>query len=83
VPPERRFSMGLFRRQQPETYIIAGRKLQCTICEHDRFLVRDAQLNTSILTFLGFDWLNKSGRCYICDKCGYIHWFVPTRDITI
>ncbi len=35
------------------------------------------QLNTSTATFFKLDWLNASGICYVCDQCGFIHWFLP------
>jgi hypothetical protein len=38
---------------------------------------REAQLNTAAASFFNFDWTNPSGNCYVCAKCGYIHWFLP------
>lgn len=26
-----------------------------------------------------FDWANATATCYVCDGCGYIHWFLPRR----
>ena len=52
------------------------RKLKCVICGHDSFHHRYAKLNTSILTFFGLDWLNKTADCYVCKSCGYVHWFI-------
>lgn len=26
-----------------------------------------------------FDWANPTAVCYVCDRCGYIHWFLPRR----
>ena len=55
---------------------IRGNKIKCTACGNDHFWHRKAQLNTSILTFFKLDWLNKEAECFICDQCGYIHWFL-------
>jgi hypothetical protein len=33
-------------------------------------------MNTTGFMFFDLDWLNKSATCYICDDCGYIHWFL-------
>lgn len=55
---------------------IAGHELHCQICRHDRFLEQRVQMNTTGFTFFDLDWLNKSATCYICDDCGYIHWFL-------
>ena len=37
------------------------------------------QLNTAVATFFNFDWANKTASCFVCDGCGYIHWFLPKR----
>jgi predicted nucleic-acid-binding Zn-ribbon protein len=51
--------------------------LKCQICGHDEFEKREAQLNTAAASFMNLDWLNKSAVCFVCDRCGYIHWFLP------
>lgn len=56
---------------------VQGRELKCLICGNDAFWKREAQLNTATATFFNFDWTNPSGVCYVCAKCGYIHWFLP------
>jgi len=61
----------------PDQYNIAGKKLDCPICNHDRFTIRHALLNTRATTFLGFDFLNKKADNYVCQKCGHIMWFLP------
>lgn len=54
-------------------------KLSCRLCDHDRFWERKAQMNTAGFTFLNLDWANASATCFVCDRCGYVHWFLP-RD---
>jgi hypothetical protein len=71
--------MALFGRQEPEPVTIAGRPLHCEICKHSLFWQRDAQLNTAVMSFFNFDWANATATCYVCDGCGYIHWFLPQR----
>lgn len=44
---------------------------------HTRFDERQAQLNTAVMSFFDLDWLNKSARCLVCEKCEYIRWFLP------
>lgn len=56
---------------------MAGFKLRCEICGHQRFWTREAQLNTAVASFFSFDWANPSATCYVCESCGYIHWFLP------
>ena len=69
--------MKLFEGQEELEVQVQGRSLKCLVCGHDGFTRREAQLNTSAASFLGFDWLNRTGVCYICGRCGYIHWFLP------
>jgi len=68
--------MGLFSKEEATQVSIKGKKLKCVICNHDKFTFRKAQLNTAGLSFLDLDWLNKSARCYVCENCTYIHWFL-------
>lgn len=56
---------------------IAGKPLVCSHCGNNHFLEKKAQLNTSVLTFFDLDWLNQSASLYACDRCGFIHWFLP------
>jgi hypothetical protein len=71
--------MGLFGQKTTERVQIAGLTLHCEICKHDMFWKREAQLNTAVATFFSFDWANPSATCYVCDGCGYIHWFLHKR----
>lgn len=65
--------------KEPTTVEINGKQLFCVICRHDLFSRRSVLLNTRILTFLHLDWLNKASTSVVCDRCGYIHSFLP-RD---
>jgi predicted RNA-binding Zn-ribbon protein involved in translation (DUF1610 family) len=56
---------------------IARKPLVCNHCGNKHFLEKRAQLNTSLLTFFDLDWLNQSASLYACDRCGFIHWFLP------
>lgn len=67
--------MDTFERHAQQV-TIAGRQLRCQVCEHDRFSEREASLNTSVF---GFDWSNTKATCMVCDRCGFVHWFLPTR----
>jgi hypothetical protein len=69
--------MSLFKKQEPKSYEIQGIQLKCVFCGHDEFSRREAQLNTSVATFFNLDWVNQSSVCFVCEKCGYIHWFLP------
>ena len=62
---------------KPKSYEVAGNALKCQVCGHDEFERREGQLNTSGMSFLNLDWLNPTALCFVCDRCGYIHWFLP------
>ena len=68
--------MGIFK-QDPEPATIAGASLRCEICHHDRFYHRRAQLHSAVASFFDLEWTGPSAECYVCAKCGYIHWFLP------
>lgn len=68
--------MSLFSSSEPTCVEVQGRNLKCQVCDHDEFHKREAQLNTSLASFFGFDWANRSAKCYVCAKCGFIHWFL-------
>ncbi|MDI6817249.1 MAG: hypothetical protein QME41_08695 [Actinomycetota bacterium] len=68
--------MGVFSKKEAEKQRVAGIELQCEVCKNDRFWHRQAQLNTAAATFFNFDWANATADCYVCEKCGYIHWFL-------
>lgn len=55
-------------------------QLECQICACEEFEERQAQLNTSGMSFMGLEWLNKSARCFVCLRCGYVHWFLPRSE---
>ena len=67
-----------FFKQDAVPMNIAGVQLTCAICKHDRFYSREAQLNTPAMTLFGLDWANATATCAVCEKCGYVHWFLPT-----
>jgi len=68
--------MGLFKTKEPEVVEVRGNKLVCPICSCDKFWNRNAQLNTSVASFFGLDWANKSATCFVCADCTYIYWFL-------
>ena len=59
----------------PEHFEISGVQLNCIHCKNDTFYGGKAQMNTSISSFIGFDWLNKEASFLSCSNCGFMHWF--------
>jgi len=56
--------------------MILGNKLICTVCKNDKFWERETLMNTKGMTFFKLDWANKSAQNLVCDKCGFVHWFL-------
>jgi len=64
-------------KSDPISVEVQGRALKCLVCGHDEFWKKAAQLNTAGASFLNLEWTSPSGICYLCARCGYIHWFMP------
>ena len=60
----------------PQGPVKGGVVLQCQHCGSESFRHRKSQLNTSILSFFDLDWLNVSADVFVCDDCGFLHWFL-------
>ena len=58
---------------------IAGSQLRCQVCDYTRFFRREAALSTGASNVFGQDWANSQASCFICEQCGYVHWFVRAR----
>ena len=39
-------------------------------------LTRTTLMNTKGVTFFGLEWANKAANNYVCDRCGYVLWFL-------
>ncbi|MCZ4410464.1 hypothetical protein O3Q51_16730 [Cryomorphaceae bacterium 1068] len=64
------------KKEESKERLIKGNKLQCTVCENDKFWFRETLMNTPGMTFFGLEWANKRAQNYICDNCGFVHWFL-------
>lgn len=56
-------------------------QLKCQICGFHEFDERIALLNTAGAVFAGLGWLDTRARCYVCQRCGFIHWFLPPAGV--
>lgn len=36
-------------------------------------------MNTRGASFFNFDWANKGATNHVCERCGYVYWFLPPR----
>lgn len=56
---------------------IGSTRLSCRVCNHGRFRHRRAQMHGALSSFFDIEWASPSADCYICNQCGYVHWFMP------
>lgn len=70
-----RLTVEKFVSEEPRPCERSGHLLTCPICGGQKFWRKEAQLNSKIASFLEFDWLNRSGDCYIWKECRHIIWF--------
>jgi DNA-directed RNA polymerase subunit RPC12/RpoP len=72
--------MGLFSKdKEPQQVNVKGSRLTCTVCGHNIFKPRKAQLNTKVASLMNLDWANKSAFCYICANCSHMEWFMEEQ----
>lgn len=62
-------------------YMVQGHKLTCPVCGQDRIWTRRTLMNTSAMTFFGFDWADKRADNYVCGRCGYVMWFLTEKTV--
>jgi hypothetical protein len=63
-------------KEVTERFVANGIQLECTICKGKLFWTRQTLMNTVGMSFLNLDWANKNATNYICNNCGYVHWFL-------
>jgi hypothetical protein len=56
---------------------VQGRPLRCAVCSHSVFWEHEIQLATPLFNFLDPDAWNGTTQCAICERCGYVHMFIP------
>ena len=53
---------------------VQGRTLRCMVCSHDVFWEHNITLSTPFFSFLD---PNSTAHCAVCERCGYVHMFLP------
>jgi len=56
---------------------VQGRQLRCTVCSHGTFWEHEIQLATPLFNLLDLDAWNRVAQCAVCERCGYVHMFIP------
>ena len=65
--------------RESEPVEIEGRPLHCLVCHNATFWRRAATVHGGVASFFELEWLSPSAVLFVCDHCGYIHWFLPTE----
>ena len=56
---------------------VQGRSLKCNVCGHGIFWEHQIQLATPLFDFLNLQAWNRIAQCAVCERCGYVHMFIP------
>ena len=59
------------------TVEVQGKQLHCNVCGNATFWQHEVQLPTPLFTFADAGEWNGVAQCAICERCGFMHWFVP------
>lgn len=59
-----------------EESTIAGVALKCHHCGHAVFRSQAVQLHTGASSSFAREWATEGASCKVCDRCGFIHWFL-------
>jgi len=65
----------VYKTHDDGQFWINNTQIECLMCKNRFFDKKKAMLNTTLLTFLRLDWVNKNASMLICRNCHFIHWF--------
>lgn len=66
-------------KEEASLRVVAGHRLRCPICEHERFHQRSALLTSRRRALFDLEWLSPRAEIYVCERCGHVLWFKPPR----
>ena len=59
---------------------VQGKALRCLLCSHDVFWEHHVSLGNAIFSFLDE---GSEAHCAVCERCGYVHMFLPKATVDI
>jgi hypothetical protein len=62
---------------------INNHPLSCQICKCNYFYKREALIPTTFVSLFRIPFFNQSGSAYVCQSCGFIHWFSRPRETSV
>jgi predicted nucleic-acid-binding Zn-ribbon protein len=60
---------------------VQGRALRCNVCSNATFWEHQVQLATPLFNFLDLEEWNRVAHCAVCERCGYVHMFIPPHTV--
>ena len=62
---------------------INSHPLSCQICKCNYFYKREALIPTTFVSLFRVPFFNQSGTAYVCQSCGFIHWFSRPKETSV
>ena len=62
--------------------VVQGSQLRCVVFGHEIFWEHQIQLATPLFNFLNLDEWNRVAHSAICERCGYVHMFIPPHTVS-
>jgi len=62
---------------------INSHPLSCQICKCNYFYKREALIPTTFVSLFRLHFFNQSGSAYVCQSCGFIHWFSRPKETSV
>jgi hypothetical protein len=75
-----RAAKALSESMKPGEFLAGGKKVVCLHCGSAEFAEGIAKLNTTVMTFVGLDWADKSATTLACTACGQVQWFLKRPE---
>ena len=63
-------------KTEPAATEIDGQQLKCLMCQHEGFHKRRSHIDVALSSAMNPDWADRQTYCLVCDRCGFIHWFM-------
>ena len=63
-------------KTEPVRVELEGSPVKCQMCSHDLFHKRRSHVDTALSAGLSPEWQDNAAYCLVCDRCGYIYWFI-------
>jgi hypothetical protein len=63
-------------KTEPVPAEIDGQPLKFLMCQGEAFHKRRSHIDVALSSVMSPDWADRETYCLVCDRCGFIHWFM-------